>query len=328
MTNEMAGITGDILLDAGTNELEVLVFSLAGGWFGVNVAKVREVIRPVALVASPHRHASVMGMFNIRGSVLPVVDLAKHLGMVRPVKEGESQPEGRVILTEFNHFRCGFRVDTVEQIYRISWSRVRPAPDTALASVGGRASAEVAVSSTTGVIEMDGRLILMVDFESVADSILHEKKLHIREVENTEGVDRASKRVVLVEDSPFMRKLVHETFVRSGYERVEVYTDGQAAWEAVSGSAAAGNAPIDAIVSDIEMPRMDGLRLCKQIKEHPALKDVPVVLFSSLISEDNLKKGRQVGADLQVAKPELAEMVRIVDRAVSGELCAGAAAAG
>jgi two-component system chemotaxis response regulator CheV len=325
MTNEMAGITGDILLDAGTNELEVLVFSLAGGWFGVNVAKVREVIRPVALVASPHRHASVMGMFNIRGSVLPVVDLAKHLGMVRPVKEGEPQPEGRVILTEFNHFRCGFRVDTVEQIYRISWSRVRPAPDTALASVGGKATAEVAVSSTTGVIEMDGRLILMVDFESVADSILHEKKLHIREVENTDGVDRASKRVVLVEDSPFMRKLVHETFVRSGYTGVEVYSDGQAAWEAVS---APGAGPFDAIVSDIEMPRMDGLRLCKQIKEHAALKDVPVVLFSSLISEDNLKKGRQVGADLQVAKPELAEMVRIVDRAVSGELCAGAAAVG
>lgn len=326
MTNEIAGITGDILLDAGTNELEVLVFSLAGGWFGVNVAKVREVIRPVALVASPHRHASVMGMFNIRGSVLPVVDLGKHLGMLRvPGATGEAEPEGRVIITEFNAFRCGFRVDTVEQIYRISWSRVKPAPDTSLNS--GKSSASAVVASTTGVIEMDGRLIQMVDFESVADSILHEKRLHIREVENTQGVERGSKRVILVEDSPFMRKLVHDTFVRSGYERVEVFSDGQAAWDAIS-SEVAGGTPIDAIVSDIEMPRMDGLRLCKQIKEHPVLKEVPVVLFSSLVSDDNLKKGRQVGADLQIAKPELAEMVRIVDRAVSGELAGVAAAAG
>lgn len=318
MPNEIAGITGDILLDAGTNELEVLVFSLAGGWFGVNVAKVREVIRPVSLVASPHRHASVMGMFNIRGSVLPVVDLGGHLGM-QPTKisADESASEGRVIITEFNGFRCGFRVETVEQIYRMSWERVKPAPDTSLNGKGGTIPTGV-VPSITGVIEMENRLIQMVDFESVADSILHEKRLHIKEVENTQGVDRASKRIVLVEDSPFMRKLVRDTFVRSGYARVEVFSDGQSAWDSLSNETAEAT-PIDAIVSDIEMPRMDGLRLCKQIKEHSALKSVPVVLFSSLVSEDNLKKGRQVGADMQMAKPELAEMVRIVDRVVSGQ---------
>ena len=108
--NEIKGITGDILLDAGTNELEVLVFSLCGGWFGVNVAKVREVIRPVSTVATPHQHPSVVGMFNIRGHVVPVVDLAKHLGLTRP--ESQKKHEGRVIITEFNSLRTGFLVDT------------------------------------------------------------------------------------------------------------------------------------------------------------------------------------------------------------------------
>lgn len=314
-------------MDAGTNEMEVLVFSLRGGWFGVNVAKVREVIRPVPLVASPHRHASVMGMFNIRGNVLPVVDLAGHLGLSGQGwgRAGEAAPEGRVIITEFNGFRCGFRVDTVDQIHRVSWSSVKPAPDT---DVDRRAGMDV-VSSTTGVLEMNGRLILMVDFESVADSILHEKRLHVGAVENIDGVDRGSRRVVLAEDSPFMRKLIRDTFVASGYTRTEVYADGQAAWEALSAEGAGGAVePPDAVISDIEMPRMDGLRLCKLIKDHAVLRGVPVVLFSSLISEDNVKKGRQVGADLQCPKPELAEMVRIVDRAVAGELAAQAVGVG
>ncbi|MBL8762606.1 MAG: chemotaxis protein CheV [Phycisphaerae bacterium] len=307
--NEIKSITGDILLDAGTNELEVLVFSLCGGWFGVNVAKVREVIRPVSTVATPHQHPSVVGMFNIRGHVVPVVDLAKHLGLSRP--EGGRVGEGRVIITEFNSLRTGFLVDTVEQIHRMSWSRVKPAPDLSVAIAGGGGGA---IGTTTGMIEMNDRLVQMIDFESVADAILVEKRLHIEKVENPDGVERESKRVVIAEDSPFMRQLLQDIFVASGYTRVEVYADGEQAWNAIQ----KGGAPIDAIVSDIEMPRMDGLHLTKRIKATPALAGTRVVLFSSLITPDNLKKGRQVGADAQVSKPELAEMVRLVDRVVTG----------
>lgn len=354
-------ITGDILLEAGTNELEVLVFRLGGVWLGVNVAKVREVIRPVKTIAAPHQHASVIGMFNIRGSVLPVVDLARHLSIQSAVSErfelarlqrdsganvsnlnaatedgpaangsiGASkgrEDEGRVIITEFNGTRCGFLVDAVEQIHRMSWQKVRPAPD--LSQVG--AAGGGMVSTTTGIIELNNRLVQMVDFESVADSILMQEKLHVHSIDNPLDVDRASKRVILAEDSPFMRSLMHRVFITSGYTGIEVFADGQSAWEAIQASTRASGAAakaIDAVISDIEMPRMDGLRLCHQIKQHPALREVPVVLFSSLISEDNLKKGRQVGADLQIAKPELAEMVRIVDRAMAGELAGMAQAA-
>jgi len=298
---------GDILLDAGTNELEVLVFSIGAGKFGVNVAKVREVIRPVPTVESPGQHASVIGIFNIRGSVIPVVDLAKHLNLQRKWGTGDGAPEGRVIITEFNGRRTGFMVDQVEQIYRMSWSKVRPAPDV------GANSASVN-SSTTGIIEIGGHMVLMVDFESVSDAILLQEKLRIESVPNDMNIDRGSKRVLLCEDSPFMRNIMSKVLRQSGYSRLEVYSDGQQAWDAIN----AGGDKIDAVVSDIEMPRMDGLHLTKRIKSGAATKDIPVILFSSLVSEDNRKKGQQVGADVQIPKPELPEMVRLVDKVVSG----------
>lgn len=304
MANEIPSITGEILLDAGTNELEVLVFALRGGKFGVNVAKVREVIRPPQTTAAPHQHAGVLGMFNIRGSVLPLVDLASHLGL-----GDNAATEGRVIITEFNGLKTGFLVDSVDQIHRMSWSRVRPAPD-----VGSQGAL---VSSVTGVVDLNNSLVLMLDFESIADAILSERRLHIESVDNPMGVQRGGKRVVLAEDSPFMRALIKDVFVRSGYDRVEVHADGASAWEAVRN---ASEGEIACIVSDIEMPRMDGLHLTRRIKETQALRAVPVVLFSSLISDDNRKKGQQVGADVQIPKPELAEMVRLVDRAVAGTL--------
>lgn len=316
--NATAHPAAEILLDAGTNELEVLVFKMVDGWYGVNVAKVREVIRPAKTIAAPHQHPSVLGMFNIRGHVLPIVDLALHLDMKTPDAKGKAAGgEGRVIITEFNGLRAGFLVDTVEQIHRMSWSKVRPTPDVGhgvvrTVNAGGK---DRVPSATTGIIELGNRLVLMVDFESVADAILTNEKLHLARVENTEGVDRESKRVILAEDSPFMRDLMTRIFRESGYAKVEVYADGQAAWDAIN----TPGEPIDAIVSDIEMPRMDGLHLTKRIRDLAHMKNVPIVLFSSLVSDDNLKKGQQVGATAQIPKPELGEMVRLVDRTVTGK---------
>lgn len=307
MAHDMPGNSSAILLDAGTNELEVLVFTLRGGSYGLNVAKVREVIKPMTMVAAPHQHASVLGMFNIRGSVLPVVDLAKHLSLNTPAPEASTQ---RVIITEFNGLKTGFLVDGVEQIHRIGWSRVKPSPDVTIDRTG-----EIAPSAITGLVELGDRLVLMIDFESVADAILNDKRLQVGTVDNPLNIDRASKRVVIAEDSPFMRNLIAETFRRSGYAKAEVYSDGQQAWEALN----TAGATVDAIVSDIEMPRMDGLHLTRRIRQTPALAKVPVILFSSLVSSDNMKKGEQVGATIQLPKPELQEMVRLVDRVINGE---------
>lgn len=304
----------EILLEAGTNEFEVLAFRLHDAWYGVNVAKVREVIRWVRPHESPHQHPSVLGMFNLRGQVLGVVDLKKHLGL------GETDPNDpstRIIVTEFNGIRSGFAVDDVEQIHRISWKQVRPAPT--LDGLDGEQAQSV--SSCTGIVELQERLILMLDFESIADAILFEEKLHVESVENSMSVDRAAKRVLLVEDSPFMRELIRRIFKESGYDRAEVLENGQAAWDRLSELYREGGpADVDAIVSDIEMPQIDGLNLCRRIRGTAGpMSQLPVVLFSSLISEDNKKKGEQVGANAQVPKPDLAGMVRLVDRLVEGK---------
>lgn len=316
-SNEISGITGDILLDAGTNELEVLIFTMRGAWFGVNVAKVREVIRPVRTISSPGQHPSVLGMFNIRGSVMPVVDLAFHMGLSE-TRADLGDGEKRIVITEFNGFQTGFVVDTVDQIHRMSWTKVKPSPDLHVVRMEGGAG-DRSLSSTTGTIELDGRIVLMIDFESVADSILHEDKLHIESVENELGVDRSSKRVIVAEDSSFMRGVLQSVFAASGYDLLRVYPNGAAAWGAIVEATEQGYT-IDAVVSDIEMPRMDGLALARRIRDNAATRDVPIVLFSSLISSDNLKKGEQVGVNAQIAKPELADMVRLVDRVVCGEI--------
>lgn len=305
-----SGITGEILLDAGTNELEVLVFRLGARGFGVNVAKVREVIQPPEVIEVPNRHPSVMGLITLRDATLTMIDLREHLRI--PEASDLDEENKTVIITDFNGERTAFLVDKVERIHRISWEKVLPIPSLSFSGQNDIST----MGCTTGSIDIDDHLVLMLDFESISDSILSQDKLHVESVENTNNVDRASKRVIFVEDSPFMRNRIQKILKNSGYDKLEVYTDGLAAWEAIERE---GGAPIDAIVSDIEMPRMDGLHLTKLIKESPRHKDIPVVLFSSLISEDNANKGVAVGANVQIPKPELPEMVRLIDRIVSGE---------
>ena len=313
----------DILLEAGTNELEILVFSLAGQRYGVNVAKVREVVRWIQPAESPRRHASVLGMINMRGTVLPLVDLAGHLGLTERIAD-TPEADRRIIITEFNAVQAGFVVHGVEQIHRLSWQRIRPAPD--LGSLGKRPDgvSAKAASTCTGVLELGGKgeskdLVLMLDFESVSDEILSEDRLRVAAVENTLNVDRPSKRVLMAEDSPFMRELIRGVFTRSGYTRIRTCSNGLEAWQELERAAGEGEEPYDCVISDIEMPQVDGLHLTKKIKDDARLKHTPVILFSSLITKDNLKKGAAVGADAQVPKPELEEMVRLVDRAVSGQ---------
>lgn len=310
MNEEMRGLTGDILLEAGTNEFEVLVFRMGEQCYGVNVAKVREVLQPLPVIDIPHKHPSVIGFIHVRGTTLTLIDLGKHLNT--GPKNLEEDSEGTIIITEFNSVRIGFLVDKVERIHRLSWNKLLPIPTLNINNADG-----TSVGCTTGALDIDDQLVLMVDFESVADTILMQDKLKIKNVDNPLGVDRASKRIIMAEDSPFMRNQLKRIMLASGYTRLEAYSDGQAAWDAISSGE---GGPIDAIVSDIEMPRMDGLHLTKLIKNDPRFKDVPVVLFSSLISEDNANKGKQVGVTVQIPKPDLLEMVQLVDRIVSGEV--------
>ncbi len=307
------GTPGGILLDAGTNELEVLVFRMGTQHYGVNVAKVREVIRGETPSEPPKMHPSVLGMINKRGSLIPLVDLGRHLGLgtIDPKKIGEA----RIIVTEFNGMVVGFVVEAVERIHRIGWDRVQSVPE-----LGDR-DESINYSTCTGIIQFDEYLLLMIDFESITDSIRMEDKLHVAHVENELGVERRQVRIVMAEDSSFMRDAIGTVFRASGYTSLTIHPDGASAWNAINEGASRGEIP-DIVISDIEMPGMDGLRLTKQIKSDARLAGIPVVLFSSLITPENHKKGEQVGADMQISKPELPEIVRIVDRFVHGGISA------
>ncbi|MFK7790062.1 MAG: chemotaxis protein CheV [Phycisphaeraceae bacterium] len=299
----------DILLESGTNELEVLVFNLDGQSYGVNVAKVREVILPVKVTASPDQPDTVMGMFNLRGKVLPLVDLHDYF------KLGPNEQTGpdnrRIIVTQFNGQMGAFLVDAVEQIHRMSWQNMREVP-TIHEGASHRA--------VTGVTEINGKLILMLDFESIVDHIAMNDQLHIKKVDNALGVDRASKRVFLAEDSLFIGKLMIELLHNSGYTQAKLFRNGGLAWEALNQCKANGEPLPELLISDIEMPQMDGFALTRSIKEDAALSHIAVILFSSLITPDTLHKGQQVGALKQMNKPMLRELVELIDTYFNGSL--------
>lgn len=290
----------DILLESGTNELEVLVFGLGDQSYGVNVAKVREVIQPVPIAASPGQPPDVMGMFNLRGKVLPLVDLHSYF-KIDPVNDNPA--DHRIIVTEFNGTQAAFKVERVEHIHRISWKAMRSVPDDT-----GREH-----MSVTGITELNDKLVLMLDFESIFDHISMQNTLHVTSVENELGVDRGSVEVFIAEDSKFIRNIMYNVLTNSGYTKVTAFSNGQDCWEAIlAGSKGQGVSP-DILITDIEMPLMDGLHLTRKVHATPGLEKMPVLLFSSLITDDTRHKGDACGANQQIAKPELPKLVQIVD---------------
>ena len=292
-----------ILLQSGTNEVEVLVFRVGGFTLGINVAKVREVLTSPTVTALPDSHPSICGCFRLRDSVIPCLSLHKHLD------EPPSCPpeEAVVILTEFNQHQIGFLVDVVERIHRISWTNVMAAP-----AIIAQTKAPV-----TAVSQIDGRLILMLDFEMIADQVaLGEQQGE--SILNELGVERAAQRVAIADDSATARKAVENTLRQSGYNDLHIFENGAEAWNWLAASAdqRPGRPPVDLMISDVEMPQVDGFHLTKRIKDHPQLREIPVLLYSSILTPDNAKKGKAVAADAQIAKPELHRVVEMADKLI------------
>jgi len=292
-----------ILLQSGTNEVEVLVFRVGGFTLGINVAKVREVLTSPTVTALPDSHPSICGCFRLRDSVIPCLSLHKHLD------EPPSCPpeEAVVILTEFNQHQIGFLVDVVERIHRISWTNVMAAP-----AIIAQTKAPV-----TAVSQIDGRLILMLDFEMIADQVaLGEQEGE--SILNELGVERAAQRVAIADDSATARKAVENTLRQSGYNDLHIFENGAEAWNWLAASAdqRPGRPPVDLMISDVEMPQVDGFHLTKRIKDHPQLREIPVLLYSSILTPDNAKKGKAVAADAQIAKPELHRVVEMADKLI------------
>ncbi len=295
-----------ILLESGTNELEIVEFEVANNKFGINVIKVKEIIQPIPVTFIPHAHPHVEGIIQLRGEVLPVVDMLRVLG----IQGAERNPQQKYIVAEFNKQRVVFHVDNVTQIHRISWNQIEKPSDM---YQGG-------TSQVIGVIKQNEQMILLLDFERIMVDINPASGISVESVKKLGKRERSGKRILIAEDSPLLRKLLFDTMSEAGYDNVEFFENGRDAYEYLEGIVKSGSdiaEHIQLVVTDIEMPQMDGHHLTRKIKEHPDLQKLPVIIFSSLITDDLRHKGDQVGgAEDQISKPEIAELILRVDQLI------------
>ncbi|WP_025783181.1 chemotaxis protein [Sporosarcina sp. D27] len=293
-----------ILLESGTNELEIVEFEVAGSRYGINVIKVKEIIVPMPITPIPHADPAVEGIIQLRGEILPVISMERVLGM-----GPSSNPQNdKYIVSSFNKQQVVFHVHNVTMIHRISWD--------AIEKPSGAYSAET--SPVIGVIKLGGDMMLLLDFEKIVMEISPETGIRLEQIKKLGKRERSDKRLLVAEDSPLLRKLLQTTLSEAGYERVEFFENGKEALTYLEKVAETGDVTdaIQLVITDIEMPQMDGHHFTRRIREHQGLAKLPVIIFSSLITDELKHKGTSVGADVQISKPEIAELVLKIDQYV------------
>lgn len=293
----------NILLETGTNELEIVEFYVnQDGYeahYGLNVAKVVEIGRRQPVTAMPEmRHPAILGAFLHRNRrVVPLIDMAMFLDS-SPI----DNEDAKVIVTEFNELSTAFLVSGVNRIYRLSWTDVE-AP--------GQFLQNMSRSSVTGVVRLEDRVIFLLDLEAIVAELHPHMAMRFDASDMAQNVVKTYN-ILHVDDSHSIRKLLRDLLSKEGRFTVEQRVNGQEAWDylrSLRRRCEEENRPISdflqGIITDIEMPSMDGLALCKNIKEDPILKDLPVAIFSSMVNESLAKKCEVVHADAEFAKPDL-----------------------
>ena len=294
----------NILLESGTNELEVLEFKVGEQSFGINIAKVTEIMNYQPVIPVPDSPPEFEGVFTPRDTVISVIDLHKVLKKQTPDPEHDL-----LIVCHFNQMDMGFHVSSVKGIQRISWEDIEKPP-----AMSGDGANNIA----TGIAKFKDRIILILDFEKICSDLNRTAVLDTSGVKSN-GRDKSDKHIVIAEDSPFLNTLIVNTLHEAGYKNVVHFDNGKDAWEYISGHKALGGnirTHISCLISDIEMPQMDGHHLTKLIKDDPYLKDIPVFLFSSLINDQMRIKGQSVGADAQFSKPQIGGLIKHIDENV------------
>ena len=284
--------TNEILLESGTNEIEIMEFTIAGNLYGINVAKVREIMLSEPVREMPHTHPAVEGIFKPRELVLTVVDLPLYLD-----ETSEKSSKDLFIVTHFNQLNIAFRVHTVVGIRRISWTDIQKPDKTISGGEDGIA---------TGIAEYDGNLVSILDFEKIIAEIAPETSIQLSEVAHLSTRERSDRPILIAEDSVLLAKLIGEALGKAGYINLTHFSNGRELWEHLEKLKGEGEieGQVSLIITDIEMPQMDGHRLTKLVKEDPALQKIPLIIFSSLISPEMYAKGKKLGADEQLSKPE------------------------
>jgi len=302
----MGQSNSNILLETGTNEIEIMEFTVNDNLFGINVAKVREIMLSAPVKSMPHVHPAVEGIFKPRDQVITVINLPRFLVDT----DVEKQTKDLFIVTNFNMMYVAFRVHSVVGISRISWRDIQKPDKTISGGADGVA---------TGIAQCGDDLVTILDFEKIVAEIAPETSIQIDEIDRMGPRTRSDQPIYLAEDSLLLSQMIRESLGKAGYTNLHTYPNGQELWDELIQMKARGTAPgeVAMVITDIEMPQMDGHHLTKLIKSDQILRKIPVVLFSSLISEEMRIKGKQVGADEQLSKPEIGHLVSVMDQLLS-----------
>ncbi len=292
----------EILLESGTNEIEIMQFTIFGELYGINVAKVREIMMADKVKPVPHSHGAVEGIFKPRDILLTVINLPKYL----TGDSGDKNERDLFIVTNFNKMHIAFRVHTVVGISRISWEDIQK-PDKTLTN------GEDGVA--TGIAQCGGQLVTILDFEKIVAEIAPETSIQVDEIDRLGDRIPRDNRIILAEDSILLTKMIKDSLFRAGYSNLMNFNNGREAWDYLS---SIRNEPdfykrAALLITDIEMPEMDGHRLTKLVKDDEKMKRMPIIIFSSLINEEMRIKGKQLGANEQLSKPEIGRLVEVMD---------------
>lgn len=298
----------NILLESGTNELEVLEFVIEGNHYGINVEKVREILQFQSITPVPNSHPCIEGIFMPRGEIITVINLIKTLGF-----QNNDNRNNFLIVTNFNNLNIAFDVQAVLGINRVSWTDVVK-PDSTVSGPGSGVA--------TGIIKNADNLLIILDFERIVEEICPETSLKVSEIKKLESRERNDIPVLIVEDSSLLCALIKDSLYKAGYNKLTVKNNGQEAWDYLCELKKNNGVDYGAkcIITDIEMPQMDGHRLIRLIKDTEGLKHIPIIVFSSLINDDMKRKGEALGANSQISKPEIGQLVSILDNLVAGQI--------
>lgn len=292
----------NILLENGTNELEVLEFTIGNNHYGINVAKVREIIGYQLVTPVPNTHESIEGIFMPRDQIITVIDLAKQLN----IPKTSENTNDMLVITNFNRLDIAFHVQSVVGIHRVSWADIIK-PE---ATLNNNES-----SVATGIIKLDKKLIIILDFEKIVTDISPETGLKVSDIAMLGERKRCNEPILMAEDSPLLSKLISDSLYQAGYTNITQKNNGQEAWEYLEECKKNGDVSdkVSCIITDIEMPIMDGHRLTKLVKTDDKLKNIPLLIFSSLVNDEMRAKGEALGADYQMSKPEIGKLVGVID---------------
>ncbi|MSS63279.1 chemotaxis protein [Velocimicrobium porci] len=294
-----------ILLESGTNELEILEFKVGNNHYGINVAKIKEILPYQVPTPIPNSHPCIEGIFMPRDEIISIINLEKCLNLN---STGDTASD-MYIVTNFNKLNTAFHVHGVTGIQRVSWADIAKPDATINAEDAGVA---------TGIIRLQDKLIVILDFEKIVSDISPETGLKTSDIEKMGTRERNNSPILIAEDSALLSKLISDCLFKAGYNNLITTSNGAEAWEKLCGYRDAGiiDKEVSCIITDIEMPQMDGHRLTKLVKDDPDLQHIPVVIFSSLVNEEMRKKGESLGANAQLSKPEIGQLVEAIDKLI------------